>query len=172
MVGKGAHGRQGRALLAAALRGGRDEEADVLAVIPARLPLLARLVPKGLPLGREVAVARRDPEQEGVVGRELVRGDEGDRGRLARRVHLGQDFRGEGLFDSAEMERGGLALVLCATNGELIKCHLTPSRCARGRNGDLLENVGFASGRFNAGFLRLGNLRNVAVHGILYQLGQ
>lgn len=113
MVGEGAHGRQGGALLAAALRGRRDEEADVLAVVTPRLPLLARLVPKGLPLRGEVAVARRDPEQEGVVGGQLVRGDEGDRGRLARRVHLGQHFLGEGLFDSAGIERGGLLLVLC-----------------------------------------------------------
>ena len=96
---KGAHDRQGRALLAAALRGRRDEEAGVLAVVAARLPLLARLVPKGLPLGGQVAVAGRDAEEEGVVLFELVRGDEGDRGRLAGRVHFGQDFLGKGLFD-------------------------------------------------------------------------
>ena len=99
VVRKGAHDRQGRALLAAALRGRRDEEAGVLAVVAARLPLLARLVPKGLPLGGQVAVAGRDAEEEGVVLFELVRGDEGDRGRLAGGVHFGQDFLGKGLFD-------------------------------------------------------------------------
>ena len=111
MVRKGAHGRQRRALLAAALGGRRDEDADVLAVVAARLPLLAGLVPKGLPLGGEVAVAGRDAEEEGVVFLELVRGDEGDGGRLAGCVHFGQDFLRKGLFDSVD-ERGRLPLVL------------------------------------------------------------
>ena len=104
---KGAHGRQRRTLLPPALRGRRDEEADVLAVVAARLPLLARRVPKGLPLGGEVAVAGRDAEQEGVVVCELVRGDEGDRCRLAGCMHFGQDFLGEGLFDSVGMKEAG-----------------------------------------------------------------
>ena len=115
MVRERAHGRQRRALLPPALRGRRDEEAGVLAVVAARLPLLARVVPKGLPLGGQVAVARRDPEQEGVVLFELVRGDEGDRGRLAGCVHLGQDLLGEGLFDSVWMKEAGQ--FWCFTHG-------------------------------------------------------
>ena len=47
-----------------------------------------------------------------------------------------------------------------------------PSHCARNWNGNLLEKVGFASSGLNTGFLSLGNLRNVAIHGILYQLSQ
>ena len=115
VVREGAHGRQRRALLAAALRGRRDEEAGVLAVVAARLPLLARVVPKGLPLGGQVAVARRDAEQEGGVLFELVRGDEGDRGRLAGCVHFGQDLLGEGLFDSVWMKEAGQ--FWCFTHG-------------------------------------------------------
>ena len=38
--------------------------------------------------------------------------------------------------------------------------------------GNLLEHVGLASGALNAGFLCFGNLGNVAIHGILYQLSQ
>ena len=111
MVRKGAHGRQCRALLAAALGGRRDEDADVLAVVAARLPLLASLVPKGLPLVGEVAETGGDAEKEGVVFLELVWRDEGDGGRLAGCVHLGQDFLGKGLFDSVD-ERGRLPLEL------------------------------------------------------------
>ena len=105
VVGEGAHGRQRRALLAAALGRGADEDADVLAVVAARLPLLARLVPEGFPLSREVAVPRRDAEEEGVVLFELVGGDEGDGAGLAGGVHLGEDLLGEGLFDSRSGEQ-------------------------------------------------------------------
>lgn len=102
-MGEGAHGGQSGALLPAALRGGADEDADVLAGEAAGLPLLAGVVPEGLPLGGEVAVAGGDAEEEGVVLLELVRGDDGDGSGLARGVHLGEDFFGEGLFDSVAL---------------------------------------------------------------------
>ena len=105
VVNEGAHGGQRRALLATALGSGADEDANVLAVVAARLPLLPRLVPKGLPLVREVSESRRDAEEEGVILFELVGGDEGDGAGLAGSVHLGEDLLGEGLFDSTSGEQ-------------------------------------------------------------------
>ena len=60
----------------------------------------------------------------------------------------------------------------CFVQGESNQVSSGPSHCARNWNGNLLENVGFASGGLNTGFLCLGNLGNVAIHGILYQLSQ
>lgn len=101
VVGQRRHGGEGGGLLAAAGRGRGDEQAGVLAVEGARLPLAARVVPKGLPLRGEVAVARGDANQKGVVlgqrGRVRQRLDVGG---LGGRVHLGEDFLGEGLRDS------------------------------------------------------------------------
>ena len=97
---KGAHGRQGRALLTSSLGSGGNEEADVFAPVAARLPLLPGRVPEGLPLGGEVAVTGRDAEEEGVVFGELVGRDEGDGGGLAGGVHLGEDLLREGLLNS------------------------------------------------------------------------
>lgn len=105
VVRKGAHGRQRRALLSAALGGRRDEEADVLAVEPASLPLLAGLIPEGLPLGWEVAETGWDAEEEGIVFLELIGGDERDGGRLAGCVHFLEDFLGKGLFDSIKKKK-------------------------------------------------------------------
>lgn len=100
MMRKGAHRRDRRALLPSPLRSRGDEQPAVFAPIAAVLPLFARLVPEGFPLGGEVAVAGGDAEEEGVVVFEGVRGDEGDGGVLAWRVHFGEDFLGEGFFDS------------------------------------------------------------------------
>ena len=99
-MGKGAHAGNGRALLASALGRGRDEDAGVLAPVAAGLPLLAGLVPEGLPLSGEIAVAGGDTEEEGVVFLELLGGDEGDGVGLAGGVHFAEDFLGEGLFHS------------------------------------------------------------------------
>ena len=97
---KGAHGRQGRALLSSSLGSGGDENPNVFTIEAAGLPLLAGLIPEGFPLGGEGAVTGRDPEEESVVFFELVGGDEGDGAGLAGCVHLGEDFLREGLFDS------------------------------------------------------------------------
>lgn len=49
-------------------------------------------------------------------------------------------------------------------------------RCSRAQVdiavGDSLIDIHFASGGFNAGFLSFGNLCDVAVHGILDEIGQ
>lgn len=121
MVGEGAHRRQRRALLSAALGRRRDEEADVLAVEPASLPLLAGLVPEGLPLGGEIAETGWDAKEEGIVFLELIRGDERDGGRLARCVHFLEDFLGKGLFDSINEKRVTFRYFLHRT---LNKCYL------------------------------------------------
>lgn len=105
MVGEGAHGRQRRALLTTALGSGADEDANVLAVVAARLPLLPRLVPEGFPLVREIAESRRNAEEEGVILFEFVGGDEWDGAGLAGSVHLGEDLLREGLFDSTSGEQ-------------------------------------------------------------------
>lgn len=108
VVGQGGHGRDGGGLLAAALGGGADEEAGELAVVAAGGPLLAGLVPEGLPLGGEVAEAGGDPDQEGVV---LGEGggvlEDLDVGGLGAGAQLGQDLGGECLGDLEDV--GGAA---------------------------------------------------------------
>ena len=105
VVGEGAHRRQRRALLSTALGSGADENANVLAVVAARLPLFARLVPEGFPLIWEITESRRDTEEEGVILFEFVGGDEWDGAGLAGSMHLGEDLLGEGLFDSTRGEQ-------------------------------------------------------------------
>ena len=66
VMGQGGHARDGGGFLPAALGGRADEEAGHLAVEAAALPEPAGLVPEGLPLGGEVAVAGGDAEEEGL----------------------------------------------------------------------------------------------------------
>lgn len=103
-----AHSRQCRALLSSTLRGGANENTNIFPIEPASLPLLASLVPEGFPLSWEVAVTGWDTKEEGVIFFELVWGDEGDGAGLAGRMHLGEDFLGEGLFDSTSRVLGQL----------------------------------------------------------------
>ena len=91
------HGRQRRALLPAAGAGAGNKDAGILARVAAGGPNLARLVPERLPLGGEVAVARRDADQVAVVLQQLGRVVEhGHGGGLGRGVHLGEHVVGEG----------------------------------------------------------------------------
>jgi hypothetical protein len=99
VMGHGAHGGDGSALLSATQGAGGDEEASVLAPVLAPLPLPACLVPEGLPLGGEVTVTGGDAEEEGVVCLEVV----GLNGRVVGfggGVHFGENLLGEGLCDS------------------------------------------------------------------------
>lgn len=111
VVGQRGHGRKHGALLTTAHGGSGDEDTSVLAPVRTRLPLAAGLVPESLPLRREVAVARRDTEEVGIV---LLQGGRVIEGRdaavLGRSVHLGQDLIGEGLGDLVEVAgtAGGL----------------------------------------------------------------
>ena len=100
MVRQGAHTGQGRALLPAALGPSRDEEAGVFTPVATGGPLLTGGIPEGLPLGRKVAVAGGDAEEEGVIALESVGGDGGDV-EFWGGVHLGEDFGREGLRDSS-----------------------------------------------------------------------
>ena len=96
----GQRGDEGR-FLPAAGAGRAGEHAEVFPREGAGHPELAELVDEGLPLGGVVAVAGGDAEEEGVVLLHVVGGDEGDGGVLAGGVHFGEDFLGEGFFDSA-----------------------------------------------------------------------
>ena len=78
MMRESAHSRQRGAFLSSSLGGRADEETNIFPIVPASLPLLASRVPKGFPLGGEVAVAGWDAEEEGVIFFELVGSDEGD----------------------------------------------------------------------------------------------
>ena len=105
MMGQSAHSRKGSALLSTAHAAGRHEQAGVLAVKAAGLPLLPGAVPESLPLGGEVAVPRWDAEEEGVVTFQDLGSDGGDAAVFGRGVHLGQDFLREGFFDPGGRER-------------------------------------------------------------------
>lgn len=130
VVGEGGDGVLSSGLLATAEGGGRDKDTGHLAPEATGSPLLAGLVPEGLPLGGEVAVAGGDAEEEGVVLLELGGVlEDGHVGGLGGSVHLGEDLLGEGL-------------------------------------GDLVD-VGRAAGLLDTGLLSLGQLLDVAVHGVL-----
>jgi hypothetical protein len=121
LVHERAQARNHRALLTTALSARGYENAGIFPMISSRCPLLACLVPEGLPLGGEVTVSggRRmlgmwifkggardipggDTKEERVEGLELRRVGEGfDVCRFGGCVHFGEDFVGEGLCDSA-----------------------------------------------------------------------
>ena len=103
LTDEGRHASQRSALLSSAHRRGRDEDADVLPVEAASLPLLASVVPEGLPLGGHVAVTGGNPDEEGVIFLELVGGDDGDGFALARGAHLGEDVLWESLLDLVQV---------------------------------------------------------------------
>lgn len=102
VVSKRAHARNRCALLATSEGTSGDEEASVLAPEGALRPLLASLVPEGLELCGEVAVAGGDAEEDTVKSLELSGVVENAHISLGGCVHLGQDFLGEGLGDSGE----------------------------------------------------------------------
>lgn len=105
VVSESAHGGERGALLSTTLGGGRDEQTSVLAPEGTSLPLATGLVPEGAPLGREVAVAGGDTEEEGIVLLEDGGvGEGGDGAILGRGVHLGEDLLGEGLLDLVEVD--------------------------------------------------------------------
>ena len=92
------------------------------------MPLLARLVPEGLELCGEVAVAGGDAEEDSVEFFEdggVVEG--GDRGVLGGCVHLVEDVLGEGLGDSAgglvgglEGDEGGVWIAIAIASSEMM----------------------------------------------------
>lgn len=98
VVGEGAHGGDGSGLLATTGGTGGDEETGVLAPVAAGSPDGAGLVPEGLPLSGEVAVAGGDTEEDGIVLQEVGGLSNGVAG-LGRGVHLAQHLLGESLGD-------------------------------------------------------------------------
>ena len=105
MMGKCTHCRDSGALLSAPLRSGGNEQATVFTPVTTSEPHLASRIPEGFPLGGEVSVTSRNTHKESIVFLELFRSDEGDVCALPRRVHLGEDFLREGLFDSSSEVR-------------------------------------------------------------------
>lgn len=98
VVGQGAHGVKSSGLLATSKAGSGDEETGVLAGEATGSPDAAGLVPKGLPLGREVTVTGRDAEEEGIVLEQLLGFGNGVVG-LGRSVHLAENLVRQGLSD-------------------------------------------------------------------------
>ena len=110
VVDESRHGGDGGGLLATTEGAGADEHTSILAPEGALLPLLAGLVPEGLELGGEVAVTCGDAEEDAVEGLKLGGVvQDGDVGRLGRRVHLLEDLFGECLGD---LEEGSIATSL------------------------------------------------------------
>ena len=98
MVSEGAHGSESSGLLSSTLGSGGDEETSILAPVQSLSPLLASLVPEGLPLSREVAVTCRYSKEDTIVLLENSGVREGfDVGGLGWCMHLGEDFILEGL---------------------------------------------------------------------------
>ena len=105
MMGKGAHCRNGSALLSSPLRSGGNEQTTIFTPVTTSEPHLASGIPEGFPLGGEVSVTSWNTHKESIVFLELLRSDEGDVCALPRRVHLGEDFLREGLLDSSSEVR-------------------------------------------------------------------
>lgn len=105
VVHKRAHAGDSGSLLAATEGTSRNEDTGVFAPERTLLPLLAGLVPEGLELCGEVAVAGGNTEEDSVEFFEnggVVEGWDG--GVLSGRVHLVEDVLGKGLGNSG----GGL----------------------------------------------------------------
>ena len=122
VVSQSAHGSNGGGFLTTTETGSGDEEAGVLAVKTASRPLLAGLVPEGLPLGGCASASIGLPAQralpmavvtDGVSDLEVLRRSEdgrvgeGDVGGLGGSVHLSQDLLGESLGDSKQLALSG-----------------------------------------------------------------
>ena len=89
MMGEGGHGCNGSGLLSATLRSIGDEDSCQLVIVSSFLPLTSSAVPERLPLGRKVAIASGNSNQEAVL---LLKDSripyQRDSSRLARRVNL------------------------------------------------------------------------------------
>lgn len=150
VVSESAHGSNGGRLLTTTQGTRGDEQTGILAPVAAGGPDAAGLVPEGLPLGREVAEAGGDAEEDGVVLEQVSRLSNGVRG-LGRGVHLAEDVGGEGFGDPG---------VLISMNG------MDNSRLNDNEGGSL-EDIGLAACGFDTLLLGLGQLGDVAVHGVL-----
>ena len=91
MVSECRYGANYGCLLSSTHCPGGDEHACELAVEGASPPEVTCRVPEGFPLGRKVAVPRRNAEKETVVVWELLHFENGIVG-LGRRVHLFKYF--------------------------------------------------------------------------------
>ena len=151
MVSQGRHGGNDSALLSTTWSSSGDEDTSVLAPIPAVRPLASSRVPESLPLGREVTITGGDAEKERIVLLERCGVGDGDIGGLRGRVHLGENFSRESLGDSGRWsgrqreERRGV---------------VWQARY-------VLVEIGLDANLLETGLLSLGQLLDVAVHGVL-----
>lgn len=98
VVSERRHGSNGGGFLTASLSAGGDEKPGELLSIRSLGPLLASLVPEGLPLGGEVSVSSGNSKQDSVVFLEHSRvGENLDVGGLGGSVHLSEDVLGKSL---------------------------------------------------------------------------
>lgn len=67
VVGEGAHGSKSSAFLSSPLSPGAHKNSSILAPISTTLPLLPGAVPESSPLGWEVAVTSRNPNEESII---------------------------------------------------------------------------------------------------------
>ena len=120
VVGEGAHGGDSSGLLATTGGTSGNEDTGVLAPVAASGPDRASGIPEGLPLSREVTVAGRNTEKDGIVLQEVLGLSNGVR-RLGGGVHLGQNLVGEGLGDLEDvgLAAGGLNALLLSL-GQLL----------------------------------------------------
>lgn len=103
MVSERAQGSDDGGFLTAARSSGGYENPGILAPIRSALPFLARGVPEGLPLRREISVTGRNAQEKAIIALKDVGSDQGNIRRLARGVHLGQHFLRKGLLHPTEV---------------------------------------------------------------------
>lgn len=103
VVSKRAHGGDAGRLLTSTEGSGGDEKASVLAPEATLLPLAAGAIEECLPLGREIAVASGDPEENTVVLCKLLGSNAGNGRILGWGVHLLEDFLGKGFLNPVKL---------------------------------------------------------------------
>ena len=109
MVSQSAHGVHGGRFLTTAQAAGREEDTGLLAPVATPGPDAARLVPEGLPLGREVAVPGGDAKQDGVIFEECLGCSDGVVA-LGRGLQLLQNLVRECLGDPGACQSANLTL--------------------------------------------------------------
>lgn len=149
VVSESAHGSNGGRLLTTTQGTRGDEQTGILAPVAAGGPDAAGLVPEGLPLGGEVAEAGGDAEEDGIVLEQVSRLSDGV-GGLGGGVHLAEDVGGEGFGNP------GVPISMNGTHKSRLK-----------DEEDSLEDIGLAACGFDTLLLSLGQLGDVAVHGVL-----
>lgn len=99
MMGQRTHRSEVGRLLSTAWSSRRDKETNIFAPVTARSPNTHCFVPERFPLGREIPITGWDSHQDSIVFQKHI-WFSNRVGRLRRRMHLIEDFLGEGFGDS------------------------------------------------------------------------